>query len=114
MLIRTPADGIIHPVPGDITPRHAYEGRRDFIKLMAAGAAGPVLASWASREAFAQTARPGKLAPLQTMPTKVDGGMTVEKVTDYKDATSYNNFYEFGTDKGDPEQNTHTKKTSPW
>jgi sulfoxide reductase catalytic subunit YedY len=40
--------------------------------------------------------------------------MTMEKVTDYKDATSYNNFYEFGTDKADPAKNAHTLKTTPW
>jgi methionine sulfoxide reductase catalytic subunit len=38
----------------------------------------------------------------------------MEKLTEYKDATHYNNFYEFGTDKGDPSQNAHTLKTSPW
>ncbi len=38
----------------------------------------------------------------------------MEKVTEYKDATSYNNFYEFGTDKADPAQNAHTLKTAPW
>ena len=38
----------------------------------------------------------------------------MEKTTDYKDATSYNNFYEFGTDKADPAKNAHTLKTAPW
>jgi methionine sulfoxide reductase catalytic subunit len=114
MLIRTNDDGFIHPVPSEITPRAAYESRRDFIRMMAAGAAGPVLASWAAREAFAQVQRPGKLAALQAVPSKVPGAQTVEKVTDYKDASTYNNFYEFGTDKDDPARNAHTLKTSPW
>jgi sulfoxide reductase catalytic subunit YedY len=114
MLIKSDKDGFIHPAPSEITPRAAYEGRRDFIRAMAAGAAGPVLASWASRDALAQVARPGKLQPLQAVPSKVDGAMTVEKPTDYKDATGYNNFYEFGTDKADPARNAHTLKTSPW
>jgi DMSO/TMAO reductase YedYZ molybdopterin-dependent catalytic subunit len=38
----------------------------------------------------------------------------MEKVTDYKDASTYNNFYEFGTDKADPAKNAHTLKTTPW
>jgi sulfoxide reductase catalytic subunit YedY len=38
----------------------------------------------------------------------------MEKVTDYKDASTYNNFYEFGTDKSDPAQNAHTLQTRPW
>jgi sulfoxide reductase catalytic subunit YedY len=32
----------------------------------------------------------------------------MEKLTEYKDASSYNNFYEFGTDKSDPARNAHT------
>ncbi|HUR88025.1 MAG TPA: protein-methionine-sulfoxide reductase catalytic subunit MsrP, partial [Ramlibacter sp.] len=114
MLIRAKDSGFIHPVASEITPRGVYERRRDFMKLIAAGAAGPALASWAGREAFSQTARPGKLAPLQSVASKVDGATTVEKLTEYKDATSYNNFYEFGTDKSDPAHNAHTLKTSPW
>jgi DMSO/TMAO reductase YedYZ molybdopterin-dependent catalytic subunit len=44
----------------------------------------------------------------------VAGAVTMEKVTDYKDATTYNNYYEFGTDKADPAKNAHTLKTKPW
>ena len=40
--------------------------------------------------------------------------MSMEKVTSYEDASSYNNFYEFGTDKSDPARYAHTLKTSPW
>jgi len=114
MLIQTRGDGFIHPFSSEITPRSAYRGRRDILKLMASGAAGPVLASWASREALAQAQRPGKLAPLPGAKSNVAGAMTVEKVTEYKDATSYNNFYEFGTDKADPAKNAHTLVTAPW
>jgi sulfoxide reductase catalytic subunit YedY len=39
---------------------------------------------------------------------------TTEKLTPYKDVTSYNNFYEFGTDKSDPAENAGTLKPSPW
>ena len=56
MLIQSRNDGFVHPVPSEITPRSAYEGRRDMLKLMAGGAAGAVLASWAGREAMAQGA----------------------------------------------------------
>ena len=38
----------------------------------------------------------------------------MEKPTEYKDASTYNNFYEFGTDKSDPARNAHTLKTTPW
>jgi methionine sulfoxide reductase catalytic subunit len=114
MLIQTRRDGFIHPVASEITPRPIYRRRRDVIKLMAWGAAGPALAAWASRDALAQVQRPGKLAALSAAISNVPGAVTMEKVTDYKDATSYNNFYEFGTDKADPVKNAHTLKTSPW
>ena len=32
----------------------------------------------------------------------------------YEDITEYNNFYEFGTGKGDPARNAHTLTTDPW
>jgi methionine sulfoxide reductase catalytic subunit len=114
MLIKNSSDDFIHPVPSDITPREVYEGRREMLKLLASGAAGSVLASWAARDAFASVPRPGKLAPINAVDSKVAGAMTTEKITEYKDATSYNNYYEFGTDKSDPAQNAHTLKTTPW
>jgi sulfoxide reductase catalytic subunit YedY len=114
MLIKTLRDGFIHPVSSEITPQAVYTQRRELMKLMASGVAGAALASWASREAFAQTGRPGKLAALPGVKSGAAGATTMEKVTAYKDATSYNNFYEFGTDKADPAQNAHTLKTSPW
>jgi methionine sulfoxide reductase catalytic subunit len=114
MLIQTRRDGFIHPVSSEITPQHIYRNRRDILKLMASGVAGPALASWASREAMAQAQRPGKLAPLPGAKSNVPGAVTMEKLTEYKDATSYNNFYEFGTDNADPLKNAHTLKTTPW
>ncbi len=113
MLIKTGRDGFIHPLASEITPASVYHARRDMLKAIATGAAGAALATWASRHAFAQTARPGKLAPLAGARSSVAGAVTMEKLTPYKDATSYNNFYEFGTDKSDPAQNAHTLKTSP-
>ncbi len=117
MLIKTGNDGFIHPYASEITSQRAYQSRRDLMKLMATGAAGAAMAAWASREALAQTAtvpRPGKLAVLAGAKSTVAGAVTMEKVTDYKDATTYNNYYEFGTDKADPAVNAHTLKTTPW
>ena len=117
MSIHSSRNGFAHPSPSEITPRRVYEERRDLIKLMAAGAAGAALASWASREALAQGAagaRPGKLAALPGAKSSLAGAVTMEKLTDYKDASSYNNFYEFGTDKADPAPNAQSLQTSPW
>jgi sulfoxide reductase catalytic subunit YedY len=115
MLIRTGRDGFTHPVASEITSRAVYDDRRTLLKWMATGAAGAALATWAQREALAQQVqRSGKLAALQSVRSTVPGAVTMEKLTEYKDATGYNNFYEFGTDKSDPARNAHTLKTRPW
>lgn len=110
MIIRTDRDGFIHPRSSEITPRAAYWQRRQW--LLALGAAG---ATWATRDAWAQTVpRPGKLAPLSGRASTVAGASTMEKPASYADATSYNNFYEFGTDKSDPARYAKTLKPMPW
>ncbi|MBK8073232.1 MAG: protein-methionine-sulfoxide reductase catalytic subunit MsrP [Ramlibacter sp.] len=114
MLIRTGKQGFEHSIPSDITPRRVYQQRRDLIRLMAAGASGAVLAAWASRDARASTVAPGKLGALPGMTSRVAGATTIEKPTDYKDASTYNNYYEFGTDKSDPARNAGTLNTKPW
>ena len=115
MLIKTDSRGFNHPVSSEITPQGIYQGRRDLIKLMATGTAGAALAGWAGREALAQLVpKPGKLAALAGGKSAVAGAVTMEKITDYKDATTYNNFYEFGTDKADPARNASTLQTKPW
>ena len=114
MLIRSRDNGFDHPHSSDITPRAVYEDRRRLMKQLAGGAAGSVLATWAGRQAMAETVAPGKLAALPAVASKVDGAMAMDKPTDYKDASTYNNYYEFGTDKADPAKNAHTLKTRPW
>lgn len=118
MLIKSSNSGFDHPVASEITSRQVYEARRQLLKQLATGAAGVGMAQWASRQAMAQTAswgtRPGKLAALPGKRSVVSGAMTMERVSAYKDASTYNNFYEFGTDKADPAVNAHTLKTSPW
>jgi sulfoxide reductase catalytic subunit YedY len=106
------------PLASEITDRHLFENRRLWLQRAATGVAGLAGAGWASRQAFAQTPagteRPGKLPQLANVPSKVPGAVVLEKPTAYKDASGYNNFYEFGTDKADPAANAHTLKTSPW
>jgi sulfoxide reductase catalytic subunit YedY len=118
MLIKTQTSGFNHPVSSEITDRDVYERRRELLKLMATGVAGGAMAGWASRQARAQngsaTVRPGKLPALASRPSTISGAATMEKATSYKDASTYNNFYEFGTDKSDPAANAHTLKTQPW
>ena len=110
MLIRTPSDIL----PSEITPQALYLRRREFLRRAAAlGLAGTMLP--ASGSAFAQTAapvtEPGKLAKLPGKPSPLS---TTDKATPYKDVVTYNNYYEFGTDKAQPAQYAHKLKTRPW
>ena len=97
------------PLASDITPLAVYEARRDFIRKMALGAvAGGALWEMANREAFAQ-------APAAKLSAKLNPSYSaLEKQTPFKDATTYNNFYEFGLDKEDPARTAHSLKTRPW
>ena len=91
----------------EITPQNIFEKRRQLIKLAAMGVFGLSQAEVFSRSAFAQSG--------QKLPAKVNPQFFVaDKLTSYKDVTTYNNFYEFGTDKSDPARNAHTLKTRPW
>jgi sulfoxide reductase catalytic subunit YedY len=110
MLIKSSRDGANPPLASEITPREVYEERRKFIARMAAGAAvGSALWEMANREAFAQPAAAQKLAAKAN-----PAYSTTEPRTAFKDATGYNNFYEFGLDKGDPAENAHTLRPRPW
>jgi methionine sulfoxide reductase catalytic subunit len=97
--------GFFHPLSSEITPQAAYLSRREWLAAAGAALAFP---------ATAQTTRPGKLAALPGAKSAVAGALTMDKLTPYADVTSYNNFYEFGTDKADPARNAGTLKTRPW
>lgn len=93
----------------DITPREVFEGRREILKTAAAGGMGLLLASWASRDALASNPASQKLpATLNPLFSAKDD------LTSFKDITTYNNFYEFGTSKSNPASRAHTLKTRPW
>ena len=97
-------------LPSEITPRDIFESRRDFIRRVAIGSiASASVIEMAQREAFAQTPGAQKLAA-----TINPAYASNEKKTAYKDVTTYNNFYEFGTDKEEPAVNAHTLRTRPW
>lgn len=85
--------------PSEITPRSVYLRRRE---LIAAAAAVGLAGGFAART---------QAAPLQAAKSAFS---TDEPLTPYEDVTSYNNFYEFGTDKADPKRHAHQLTTSPW
>lgn len=115
MLIQTHAQGFTHQRSSDVTPQSFYQARRQLIQHMASGVAGAALASWASRVALAQPSSTlAQKAVLDRVKSSVEGAMSLEKLTEYKFVTSYNNFYEFGTDKSDPARLAQSLSLSPW
>jgi sulfoxide reductase catalytic subunit YedY len=99
MLIRPSADIL----PSEITPPDIYRERRRFMQGMGALAAGAVLGTASEAEAGV------KLAGVRASAYRLN-----EDKTPYKDVTRYNNFYEFGTGKGDPAENAGSLKIRPW
>jgi methionine sulfoxide reductase catalytic subunit len=109
------------PPSSEITPQQLYVNRREFIKngaltVATAGVVGssllwlvekgpppdpveePPLASDASRLAVVEN-------------TSFD---TDESQTSRRDATTYNNYYEYGLDKSDPARNAYQLQVRPW
>ena len=107
MLIKRPAD-----IPSsEITSESVYLNRREFIAGLAlAGAVGGSILDPRLAEAKASNDLPRYG---QKDWSKVRSELD-EKLNSYEDVTSYNNFYEFGTGKGDPVKNAHTLRPEPW
>ena len=95
------------PAPSEITPKAVYLERRRFLAGGAALALGAAFTA-ISRNGEAKEWR-GRLAGAPTGPFTTD-----EALTPRQNATSYNNFYEFGTRKTDPFQRARRMSTDPW
>jgi methionine sulfoxide reductase catalytic subunit len=107
MFIKKPAD-----IPSsEVTPKGLYLNRRKFIA--AAGITGAAtLAGGALKELFS----PSEVAHAGT---KIEGVQksefsSDEKVTPFGDVASYNNYYEFSTDKDGPSKLAGNFRTRPW
>jgi sulfoxide reductase catalytic subunit YedY len=87
--------------PSEITPRELFNDRRRFMQL-AAGASLTAL--------LPHTVLAGEQLAGVTKSTD----RLADELTPYKDVTTYNNFYEFGTAKEDPARNAGSLKTHPW
>ena len=110
MLIKRNPNGLDLPFGSEITPRAVFESRRAFIKQLAVTSiGGAALAELALRDAFAQSPSAQQLAAKPNA-----AYVLMDKPTSYKDATTYNNFYEFGTEKTDPARAAGSLQTRPW
>ena len=94
----------------EITPQALYEGRRQW--LAQAGWSTLALSTSITSLAWHREARANERLALAAKPNPQF--FTAEKLTPYKDVTSYNNFYEFGLDKADPVVHAQRLKTRPW
>jgi methionine sulfoxide reductase catalytic subunit len=123
--------------PSEITPRAVFEDRRTFIKaagfgLVAGSAALIGSKSHAATIAGGETKGAGVLIGRANAPAtgeKVTSNSGArqkisaysktsygagEKLTKYQDVTTYNNYYEFGTDKSDPAREAVLFRPRPW
>jgi len=95
--------------PSEITSYDLFVRRREFLRgagwLVAGAALAPTLACGAESESHPEAPAPRADAN----PFRTD-----EEPTPFEDATRYNNFYEFGTDKGDPKRYAGSLRTRPW
>ena len=116
MLIRKPSD-----IPSsEITPESVYINRRKFIGkstgIALGGAAGGALIGGAIGGATA--GRPGRAAAQTAQVGQRDWSAVRteldEELNSFEDVTTYNNFYEFGSQKDDPARNAHTLRPRPW
>lgn len=97
MLIRRPAD----IAPSEITDQAIYRQRRNFMT----GAAALGVSALLPTNSFAAVKLPN---------VKKSAYWVNEDLTPYKDVTTYNNFYEFGTDKASPALQSRDFVTQPW
>jgi sulfoxide reductase catalytic subunit YedY len=117
--------------PSEITPKAVFENRRRFIQQAGFGLAATTLITnplLAATVSSGTTEGAGRLIGRANAPATIKTVGSVkkiagysktaygagEKLTEYKDVTTYNNFYEFGTDKSEPAVNSRLFKPSPW
>jgi sulfoxide reductase catalytic subunit YedY len=93
----------------EITPEHLYRNRRQFIKATS----GAALGAMAGASVLGQY--DGTASAQQDIPDLVKSPFsTDEELNSFEDITTYNNFYEFGLDKGDPARYAHEMSIDPW
>lgn len=128
MLIKRPSD----IRPSEITPESVYRNRREFMQdamrlglTAGVGLGAPGLLSAADGDGLRATAprNMARSAPAEWWEDKFEsidpaerGGpfSTSEDLTPYDDVVTYNNFYEFGTNKEDPHQRSGNFQVDPW
>lgn len=106
MLLRKPSS----IRPSEITPFSVYQQRRIFMARagsLALAAASPKLSrmAWSAENPSQQVTLPF---------SRNEDYVVMDRPTEFRDATTYNNFYEFGTNKEDPSRYAHRMQLRPW
>lgn len=103
----------VPPIPSsEITSESAYLNRRQFMHAAGVTASATLLSAVSS--AAHGTATGGIPLDYSKASAGPQGFFTAEKQTPFDDVTAYCNFYEFGTDKGDPQRYAHKMTIDPW
>jgi len=93
----------------NITPKEVFQNRRNLLKILTLGSLAAGFSSSLQSNAFAVGESNKKLKAKFNKKYSVN-----DKQTSFKDATTYNNFYEFGMDKDDPARYAKSLITRPW
>ena len=93
----------------DITPKEVFQNRRNLLKILTLGSLAVGFSSSLQSNVFAVGESNKKLKAKFNKKYSVN-----DKQTSFKDATTYNNFYEFGMDKDDPARYAKSLITRPW
>jgi sulfoxide reductase catalytic subunit YedY len=100
MLIKKPDD----IKPSEITPEAIYHDRRAVVATLLGASA-----------AVAFPGRQAQAAPKAALSYRANAKYVVaDKLNSIEEISGYNNFYEFGTDKTDPQRNAGSLKPRPW
>jgi sulfoxide reductase catalytic subunit YedY len=90
--------------PSEITPPEVFLARRSLLATALAGGLGALWPAVALPQRAATGPGPSRNARYSTS----------EAQNSFEDITTYNNFYEFGTDKADPATNARGFRATPW
>ena len=96
----------------EITPRGLYLRRRELLAGGVAAAAGLTFGLGGCKSEASPASGPLSTPTLPGVKPGLYG--TSEARTAFGDITTYNNFYELGTDKTDPSRNASALRTRPW
>jgi sulfoxide reductase catalytic subunit YedY len=123
-------------LPSEITPKEVFDYRREFIQKAGFGLISGALGGLLSNPINAATLNSGTTEGVGRLVGRDNASAIIkplsfgshqkiigysktaygagEKLTSYEDVTTYNNYYEFGTDKSEPAVNSKLYKPYPW